>query len=189
VFTHYVIVEQETHLYETANMFYRRAALLASAGFSRDLHPKSAYPMGGEDVRVAWQVKRIGWQSRFAPAALVYHEVRKIPVWRWFYHKNLYVFPPLVREFPELRRYCYLRYFHDRAQAALCVAVTGLALAAAWPAALLLALPYVYLRVREPSKTLRGVLKLARVVVYLPRDLTSLAVLAFSSVRHGTLVL
>jgi len=189
VFAHYIVVEQETPLYETANIFYRRLAFEATAGFTPDMHPTSLQPMGGEDTRVAWQVKRNGWKSGFAADALVYHEVRAMPVWKWFIHKRLYVFPRIVREFPELRRYFFLRYFYDRAQAAVLLAMAGLALAFVWPAAALLALPYVVLRTREPSKSLRGALRLARAALYFPRDLASLGLLAASSLKHGTLLL
>jgi glycosyltransferase involved in cell wall biosynthesis len=189
VLTFYVIVEAETPFYETANMFYRRDALLAGGGFTADLHPLSDQPMGGEDTRAAWHMKRNGWRSRFAGDALVYHEVRRIPIWKWFLHKRMYMLPPLVREIPELREHCYLRYFFDRSQAALCLALVGLVAATVHPATIALAIPYVYLRASEPSKTLRGVFKIARAALYFPRDLTTLAVLAYSSARHFSLLL
>ncbi len=189
VLTFYVIVEAESPYYETANMFYRRDALLAAGGFTRDLHPLSEQPMGGEDTRAAWQMKRGGWRSQFAPGALVYHEVRRIPLWKWFLHKRMYMLPQLVREIPELRSYCYMRYFFDRSQAALCLALFGIGVAAAFLPAIALALPYAFLRSTEPSKTLRGPFKLARAILYFPRDLTTLAVLAYSSVRHLSILL
>jgi len=189
IFAHYIVVEAETPLYETANIFYRRLAFAETAGFTPDLQPTSLQPIGGEDTRVAWQVKRNGWKSGFSAEALVHHEVRKMPVWKWFVHKRLYVFPLIVREIPELRDYLFLRYFYDRAQAAVLLAAVGLALSNAWPVAVLLVLPYVVLRTAEPSKTLRGVLKLARAVLYFPRDLASLGLLTASSVRHRTLLL
>ncbi len=189
MFTHYIVVDTETPLYETANILYRRSAFAATPGFSPDLNPTSLQPMGGEDTRVAWQVKRNGWKSRFAADALVYHEVRPIPVWKWFIHKRLYVFPKIVGEFPELRRYFFLRYFYDRAQAAVLLAAIGLALASTWHAASLLAVPYVVLRSSEPSRTLRGATKLVRAFLYFPRDLASLGLLAVASMRHGTLLL
>jgi len=189
VFAHYIVVEKETPLYETANIFYRREAFEATEGFAPDLQPASLQPMGGEDTRVAWQAKRRGWKSRFSADALVYHEVRGMKVWKWFIHKRLYVFPRIVGEFPELRGYFFLRYFYDRAQAAVLLATVGVAVAFVWPAALLLAVPYVVLRSREPSQTLRGVFRLARAALYFPRDLASLVLLAASSLRHGTLLL
>jgi glycosyltransferase involved in cell wall biosynthesis len=189
IFAHYIVVEAETPLYETANIFYRRLAFADTAGFTPDLQPTSLQPIGGEDTRVAWQVKRNGWKSGFSAEALVYHEVRQMPVWKWFVHKRLYVFPLIVREFPELRDYFFLRYFYDRAQAAVLLAAAGLALSIVWPVASLLVLPYVVLRTAEPSKTLRGVFKLARAVLYFPRDFASLGLLTASSVRHGTLLL
>jgi hypothetical protein len=69
------------------------------------------------------------------------------------------------------------------------LATIGLALASTWPAASLLAVPYVVLRSSEPSRTLRGATKLVRAILYFPRDLASLGLLAVASVRHATLLL
>ena len=189
IFTHYVNIERESPLYETANIFYRRTALLETPGFTPDLQPRSQQPMGGEDTRVGWQVKRAGWTSTYAHEALVYHEVRAMPVWKWFLHKRLYVFPPLVREIPELRNHCYLGYFYDRAQAAVVLGLAGTVLAPVSPLALAAWLPYLILRASEPSRSLGGLLRPLRAALYLPRDLACFAVLAFSSLRHRSLLL
>src|SRR5204863_4459433 len=83
IFKWYVRVEEESFFYHAANIFYRRAAFLQAGGFPADLTPAAAKPMGGEDVALAWQVKRKGWKSSFADDALVFHELLPLAVWHW----------------------------------------------------------------------------------------------------------
>jgi len=185
VFTWYLEVQQESFIFEAANLFYRREAFDAAGGFWADMHPNSVKPMGGEDVDLGWRVKRLGWQSRFAPEAVVHHEVVPIPVWKWLYTKQLFIWPLLVKRFPELRRLFFACYFYDRAQALLLLALVGGLLA--WlttPVALVACVPYLWLRISEPSKTLRGLRRPLRVGAYLLKDLTSLGLLLAGSVRY-----
>jgi glycosyltransferase involved in cell wall biosynthesis len=185
----WVSVEQESFLYETANIFYARACFEEAGGFPADLSPHAETPMGGEDVDLAWRVKRRGWRTRFAPDAVVHHEIRPISIGYWLINKHLFVFPWLLRRFPELRQFFFLRYFYDRAQAALVAALTGFAFAWLSPLALLGAVPYAAIRFSEPTKTLRGPLRLVRVLAYFVRDGISLLVLVAGSIRYRTLLL
>ena len=191
VFTWFVIVEAESHIYEAANVFYRRQAFEAVGGFSTEWIQKKLFVVGAEDLDLAWRVKRAGWRSRFAHDALVHHEVQPIPISRWLVIRRNWVWPLLVGRFPELRRFFYARYFFERAQALLVLALLGvfIAVALAAPVAALLALPYACVRAMEPTRTLRGPLRLLRVLVYLPRDLITLGILTASSIRHRTLLL
>jgi cellulose synthase/poly-beta-1,6-N-acetylglucosamine synthase-like glycosyltransferase len=117
IFKWYLRVEQETPLYETANIFYRRAAFEQTGGFPSDLSPYASHPMGGEDVSVAWKMKRLGWKSFFSAQALVYHEVVPLRIRDWIWIKHLYIWPQLLKEFPELRAFMFHSWFFDRAQA------------------------------------------------------------------------
>jgi len=182
-------VQAESFLYETANIFYRREAFEQGGGFPPDLAPADERPYGGEDVTLAWTVKRAGWKTRFAPDALVEHDVRRFTYKDWLVDHHLYIVPHLIAKFPELRNSFFGRYFLDRFQAALVLAYMGCALAVATPFTLALALPYFVLRGAEPSRTLRGPLRLARVFLYLPRDTASLCVLVAGSIRFSTLLL
>jgi cellulose synthase/poly-beta-1,6-N-acetylglucosamine synthase-like glycosyltransferase len=182
-------VEKESFLYEAANILYRREAFEQVGGFPADLSPTADRPMGGEDVDLAWRVKRAGWRSRFAPSAVVTHEVVRMPLWRWFIDKHVYICPRFVRQFPELRRFFYARYFFDRTQAWTLLAVLGIALAPLYWATLLLMAPYILFRTSEPSRTLRGPLRLLRAVLYAPRDLASLVLLVAGSIRFRALLL
>ena len=182
-------VREEGFLYETANIFYRREAFEQGGGFPPDIAPAAKLPFGGEDVTLAWNVKRNGWKTRFAPEALVEHEVRRVTYKEWLIDHHLYIVPHLVAQFPELRRFFYAGYFFDRFQAGLALAYVGFALSPLTLFAMMLAVPYIVMRSSQPSRTLRGPLRLARAVLYLPRDTASFCVLLSGSIRFGSLLL
>lgn len=185
----YVSVDRETFIYECCNIFYRRVALSEAGPFISSHFPTSDHPPGGEDLDIAWRVKRRGWASCFAPDALVYHEVVTISVRRWLINEQLFIFPFLLRKFPELRRFFYARYFYDRIQAYFVTALAGVGLAVLHPAWIVLALPYAALRAREPSATLKGPLRVLRVPTYFVRDAASFVVLVIGSVRFRSVLL
>ncbi len=189
VFNAYIEVRQENFLYETANIFYLKKAFEQAGGFQRDLTPNAPKPLGGEDVELAWTVKRAGWKSRFAPAALATHEVVRQGPFKWMYNRRLFICPRAVGRFPELRRFFFARYFFDAAHFWLVIALFGIvcALGSLW--SLLLLIPYVFLRGSQPTRALPGPLRLLRVAIYFPRDLISLAILTAGSLRFRALLL
>jgi cellulose synthase/poly-beta-1,6-N-acetylglucosamine synthase-like glycosyltransferase len=187
VFTHYILVEKESFWYETANIFYRREALERSGGFPEDLNPNN--PFFGEDTQVAWAVKRLGWKTRFCSEAVIYHAVRPVPVWRWVVIRSLYVAPYVLGRVPELRRFMFCSYFFDRAQALFLPALIGIFIGVFHPVAFVLAIPYLLLRVSEPSRTLHGALRLIRVPAYGLRDFVSFLILSAGSLRFRSLLL
>lgn len=189
VFTRYVKVERESHLFEGCNIFYRRSALRNAGPFSRDLLPRADHCLGGEDLEIGWRVKRMGWKSCFAEDALVYHDVLPISVFTWLVNKHLYIWPYVAKNFPELRRFFFARYFFDHSQASYLVALIGILLVTFHPGWLVLSLPYVVLRASEPTATLKGPLRLVRVLVYFPRDALSFLVLLAGSIRFRSLLL
>jgi glycosyltransferase involved in cell wall biosynthesis len=100
-----------TGLFETCNVFYRRAAYDACGGFDpgaadrlRFRSSRSMRGLGfGEDAILGWRVTRSG-RSAFAPEARVYHHVfpadaRESVRRAWMAG----AFPALVKEIPELR--------------------------------------------------------------------------------------
>lgn len=189
VFTHYLFIDRESFIYECCNIFYSRLAFEEVGGFiGTDLTPHADQPMGGEDVDLAWRVKR-NWSSRFAADALVYHEVIPISPWRWICIKQLCIWPALVKKYPQLRQFFFYGYFYDKPQACLVLGLVGMVLSPLHTALLLLAVPYVVARGSEPTKTMRGALRPVRICVYLLRDLTSLCLLAAGSVSYGCLLL
>jgi glycosyltransferase involved in cell wall biosynthesis len=181
--------ERETFVYECTSIFYRREAFDAVGGFEADQHPTALKVLGGEDVTLAWSVKRAGWQSRFAPDAVVFHEIVPLTLWGWLFEKRLLLWPSLVRRFPELRRFLVARVFWDRAQAYLVLALAGLALTAVSPAALLLGAPYLLHRGLPPSRSFPGLLRPFRVLPYLARDTMFFLLLLAGSIRHRTVLL
>jgi glycosyltransferase involved in cell wall biosynthesis len=189
VFTRYPMNERESFVYECTNILYRREAFEKAGGFPADEMPRAQHPLGGEDVELAWAVKRNGWQSRFADASVVYHEVVQIPVWRWVFVKQLYVWPRLVKKFPELRTFFVARYFWDGAQALLALALLGIGASVATPWASLLCLPYAAYRGLPPSRSFPGPLRPLRIVPYLARDLASFGLLVAGSVRYRSVLL
>lgn len=189
IFTWYVQVEEENFLYECANIFYRKTAFEEARGFGVDLTPHAETPMGGEDVELAWRVKRHGWASRFARDAVVYHELVPITPWRWLFSKRLFIWPRLKRAVPELRPLFVWGCFFDRAQAGFALGLAGTALAWVTPVALLAWAPYAVLRASEPTRNLRGPLRLLRVLLYAPRDALAFLVLLAGSIRFRSLLL
>ena len=185
----YIWVEHETFLYETANIMYRRDAFEQSGGFPGDMQATSLKPVGGEDIHVGWTVKRAGWKSRFEPRALVMHDVIPISPWRWLFNKRLFMFPKFARLYPEIRPFFYARYFFDRIQARVVLALAGVALSPISLVFLVFVAPYVIERASEKTQRLRGPLRLLRVAMYLPKDITSFAILLAGSVRYRALLL
>jgi GT2 family glycosyltransferase len=190
VFNRSLEVYQESFFYETANIFYRREAFEQAGGFLADQRGDTEkWLVGGEDVDLAWKVKRAGWKSVFAEDALVTHVVVRLPVWRWIFQTRISSVPLVVGANPELRGFFYARYFFDKTQALLLCALIGMGLAWFFPLALVLVLPYIVRRVSEPSLTLKGPVRLLRAALYFPRDLAMLCALVAGSIRHRALLL
>ena len=189
IFNRYLQVEAENPRYEAANIFFRRKSLANAGEPKKDLTPNDERPTGGEDSLMAWRVKHSGWNSTFERDALVYHEVLPISVWNWLYEKRMFILPWLVREIPEMRGEFYLHYFLDRAHACLSLLLLGIALAPLSPLWLICVIPYIVVRASEPTRTLGGIKRIARALVYLPRDLLAFGLLVLGSVRYRTLLL
>lgn len=156
--TRSVHVTVETGLYESCNIAYRRAALEDSGGFDETLAERFSGRPFGEDVQLAWRVKRAGWRSDFSADAVVRHEVTRTGLsglvaeeWRRG------MFPALVAEVPELRDHLPGGGWLLRPQSAWAqLAVAGAAAALASPAAgAALAAPYALWLAR--SRDLREV--------------------------------
>jgi hypothetical protein len=144
--------------------------------------------MGGEDTDLAWKVKQAGWQSRFAADALVMHAVLPITPLQWLIDRRHFLFPRMVSRHPQLRDHFFARYFYDDVQAWLVLGLLGTA-ATGFNAWWLLAwVPYVQRRLRDPTRA-AGPMRLLRPLLYLPRDLCALALLAAGSLRFRALLL
>jgi glycosyltransferase involved in cell wall biosynthesis len=120
------IVKAENSIYQTFNMFYRKKAIEDVGGFSSDFIGLDRFGrpmMGGEDIDLAWKVKKAGWQSAFAGDAVVYHRVfprRGLDIIANFRRCQMlfYVFPRLARKHPELRKFFFYKgYFLEKNRA------------------------------------------------------------------------
>jgi glycosyltransferase involved in cell wall biosynthesis len=159
-----VIVSGENGLYPTANVLVRRELFAAVGGFRdwladherahgrRRFAPRdrrrsrAARTPIGEDTLFAWQARRRGARTVFAPGALVHHAVVPGRLWdeildRWHWASDM---PAVAGLVPELRTTCFhRRWFFSRKTARFDVALAAVtlaalthrrvALAAAWP--------------------------------------------------------
>jgi hypothetical protein len=116
------------------------------------------------------------------------HAVLPITPLQWLVDRRLVIFPHLVAKHPQLRAGFYRNWFFDDAQAWLTLGLAGTLAAAWWPWALLAWLPYFRRRIRDDT-TAKGLRRLARPLLYLPRDLCSFACLLAGSIRYRTLLL
>jgi glycosyltransferase involved in cell wall biosynthesis len=139
------ITVQDANYFETCNIFYRREDLEASGGFDEAFHTH-----GGEDTDLGIRVRGRGADAVFAPDALVHHDVKPSDLraatreaLRWT------GIPRVVRLHPETRRFLYGRLFWKRSHPYALGVLAGAALAPRYRAALLLALPWIWFRVRS----------------------------------------
>ena len=189
VFTWCPTTETENFVYECTNIAYRREAFEQAGGFHADLTPTAITPLGGEDVELAWTVKRLGWTSRFANESIVYHELVPISIWQWIVVKRLVLWPRLAGKYPELRRYFVAKYFWDMGQALLVLAIGGMVLTPTSGWAAVLCVPYLVLRGTPPSTSFPGILRPLRVLPYAARDIASLLLLIAGSIRYRAVLL
>ncbi len=171
----------EDPLYPTANMVYRREALLAEGGFDEGLYGGEGgqAPVECSDTEAAWRLLERGHRAAFVPGLVVYHEVMRVSPWRWIaVNARIRQLPYLVGRFPALRsRLMHLGIFSlmTRPEWYLAVLATPLTfLGHAW--ALLLWLPYVWNAMQIPGQR-----------VSIPGIPSGLGRAAFLALRHAFL--
>jgi GT2 family glycosyltransferase len=79
LFARVVSVQAADGRYETCNILYPRALLEALGGFDERFRPRGigARPVG-EDTDLGWRARAAGAVTRFAPDALVHHDVAQL---------------------------------------------------------------------------------------------------------------
>lgn len=171
-----------TPYFEGCNVFYRRSALLETAGFDEGF--TVAY---GEDTDLGWRVVDAGWSRAYAAAAVVLHDVEE----RGFsYHlraglQERHVVGIGARH-PGLAADAYWRPWAWRPEeVAMAFAVLGLVGAVRTPASAVLSLPWLWLR--WPRRGYRTYPFLGAQLALL--DLVRLVAHVAGSVRHRTFVL
>ena len=178
--THTIEVTGPSPLFVTASIAYSRALLERTGGFDERLR------RAGEDAELGARAVKAGAEVRWAPDALVHHEVRDLGLAGMLRHTRKWSDAVLaVRLHPELRRLLVARMFWKPSHPLLLLAAAALAtrrplLAVAGAA------PYAAWH-RRSHRDLRD---LARwLPVHLAIDATEIATAIEGSVRHRTLML
>ncbi len=176
-------------LFESANLFVRRAPFERAGGFEAPL-AVGGRPMG-EDVLLGWKMRRGGARTTFAPDALVHHAVFRDGA-RELVSERLRSreWPRLAAVIPELREHFFFgHYFLSSRSAAFDAALGGAAAGALarspWP--LLAALPYARVVWKQVGHWPRHRPRLA--VVQITADAVNFGSLAFGSAKVRELVI
>jgi GT2 family glycosyltransferase len=175
---HTLVVERLGPWWETANIFYPRAALEEAGGFDEGHYSGP----GGEDTDLGQSLVAAGYEPVWAPDAVVYHAVTQLTprqklrlAWRW--DETMLVF----KRHPELRRHLIARYFWSANHWWLVRALVALALPRRlWWMRWWLAAPYV-LRIETRRPDVAAVL--------VANDVVEMAACARGGVRYRVPVL
>ena len=129
-YDHAIRVEALSWLWETCNLFVRRAAADRAGSFDEDWNPTGRPgDHWGEDAVWAWEVVRRGARIAFAPDALVLHANKPRDYSSWLrYVATQRYYPLLIRRAPEVRQRLYKGYFLSRRHVTLTAATSLLAL-------------------------------------------------------------
>lgn len=191
------VTRDEHPTFPTANAFYRRELFVGFGGFDISLSYRDPFDRATEcaDTDLAWRLIEAGYDRRFVPDAIMYHELEDQGLLLWILEPTrLFVLPALVRRHPILReKLLTARYFFYPASWLLYLAA-AIALAAALTWTWLLLLVPVLLLAQGIARTRSAnplvLLRFAgRVLLHLPRMLTMTLSLLYGSARFRCLVL
>jgi GT2 family glycosyltransferase len=195
-FAHTMIIEEESGLFETCNIGYRRTVLERLSGFDE------SFPLPfGEDVDLGWRAVEAGSTIAWQPDALVVHDVAHTTVVRdWVAllrnsRRRRYA-PRMVERHPGLRARMHRHWFLTPAHPPTLLALTGVALVAArpsrarrWVIAGALAVPWIVYRAH--TAPLQG--RRRNYPVLLPMgfvaDVAEVAAVVEGSLRYRTILL
>jgi glycosyltransferase involved in cell wall biosynthesis len=184
-FTRSLWTDMEDGWYPSCNIGYSVDALRRVGGFDENLRY-------GEDTDLAWRVRATGSRSTYAAGALAYHDVRSEGYAEHLRDLRRHIgVVSVVRRHPQLRTLLPRPHLLDPSHPLAVLAAVSIvgALVGRRPAALLLALPWLRLRLLlDPPPGRRrwwpGVIPLLLV-----RDLTALGYMARASLDERTVVL
>lgn len=191
------VTHDEHPTFPTANAFYRRDLFVGFGGFDISLSYRDPFDRATEcaDTDLAWRLIEAGYDRRFVPDAIMFHELEDQGLLLWLLEPTrLFVLPALVRRHPILReKLLTARYFFYPASWLLYLAA-AIALAAAMTWTWLLALVPVLLLAQGIARTRSAnplvLLRFTgRVLLHLPRMLTMTLSLLYGSARFRCLVL
>jgi N-acetylglucosaminyl-diphospho-decaprenol L-rhamnosyltransferase len=172
--------------FETCNVFYAKADLEAVGGFDERFRRPS-----GEDTELGLRVTGLGVEARFAPDALVYHDVRRGGVLDALRETRRWADLPLVlRGRPWARRSLAHRWvFWKPSHPVALLAVAGLAMAPRWRGSLALVVPWLDHRLRKDPVTEDVAGRIRSLPGAFAIDVFETAVMARGSLRHRSLLL
>jgi GT2 family glycosyltransferase len=177
---------EDARFFQTANVFYRRSDVLAVGGFDPTL------VHGGEDTDLGLRIRELGRAVRFAPDALVLHDVRPGRA-RDLATESLHRWvdlPLVVKKHPQLRRtLAHRRVFWKPSHPPTLLAVIGLCLAPVFPPLILLTAPWLRFRTRVQRPATMGHGRMSVLAGTFLVDAAELIACARGSVRHRSLLL
>jgi GT2 family glycosyltransferase len=176
----------DARFFQTANVFYRRMDVLAVGGFD------PALVHGGEDTDLGLRISELGRKVRFAPEALVLHDVRpgrardlaRESLHRWV------DLPLVVKKHPHLRQtLAHRRVFWKPSHPPTLLALIGLCLTPLLLPPLLLVLPWLRFRthVQRPATVGQG--RYAVLAGTFLVDAAEVLACVHGSIRHRSLLL
>jgi GT2 family glycosyltransferase len=179
------IEDEGSRFFNTCNIFYPRAALEAAGGFDESFAKE-----GGEDMDLAQRVLRAGGRAVQSPEALVYHDVHEGSLGGALHDTPRWTgIVKLIERYPDLRSLLVWNTFWKRSHAPVILGVAGIAAAKWRPAALALAAPWLYHRLKiDPfcPGTKRRVAALPGGFIL---DVAEVATMIRGSIRYRTFVL
>jgi cellulose synthase/poly-beta-1,6-N-acetylglucosamine synthase-like glycosyltransferase len=179
--SHHIEITAQDGTYSTCNMVYRRRAIIQAGGFD----PENS---NFEDLDLGWRTWHHGWQVRFAPGAVVYHQVMPLTLWQWLaWPLRMADWPAKVRRHPEFRRYLVARLWVNSSNIAVELFMLGAIAGFLWSPLWVFMVPYAVTFAGRHG--LQGRWPLAKVALNLAWDLIGVAALWFGSMRHRALVL
>lgn len=189
---------EDTGIYPTANVFYRRDIALDSGGFDPSFGGNIlGRPVSGWDADLGWRLRRLGHGARFSYGAVAYQEVFKLTPMQWLMDGwRAVAFPTAVKRVPELGQYMlFLHVFGHWLNFYFDLSILGIVLALGlrhiWP--LLLTIPWVLWCLRQaphdrwpPSRWPKWA---AKIMFLHLRQIVTLCALSVGSIRAKRLVL
>jgi len=182
-----VQVEGPSMFFETCNIFYDAEAFRAVGGFPEGFRELRS----AEDTALGWAMREAGYRTGFAADALVHHEVFPVSLYAWLNAVHVVsVLPHAVRAYPSIRRSLFLGFFLTPLTAAFDAfalgVIGGILLHSI---ALVMCLPYLWLRFHDRGRFRAPHILLARFIFGLPRAAMMAYALLSGSLRARRLVL
>jgi hypothetical protein len=183
----------EVGLFETANLFVKRAVFDCVGGFEEWIRPRRGKALA-EDTWFGYRARRCGAASTFCEQALAHHAVFVRGWWEYaLERRRLAYFPAMAHQMPELRQaFLHRRVFLNQRTAKLDLALGGGILALTLSSTLPLVATVPYFRaLQSHANRVRptGPRPVVIAAVDVVADAIGFAAMAVGSVRYRSLVL